>query len=127
MAPLTFDKPGLRGSSGDWRQQTFYDRVEQARAVITFLRRPSDIHPAHVGLFGVHQGAWICLLAAVTYADLPCIITVSGAGNASLEQDVPYVEHVMRITLSKGDELAPGYLDLLTQWLAQRFERVPRA
>ncbi len=35
MATLTFDKPGLGGSSGDWRQQTFYDRVEQARAVIT--------------------------------------------------------------------------------------------
>ncbi len=48
------------------------------------------------------------------------------AGNADVTINVfPGAGHL--ITLSKGDELAPGYLELLAQWLTQRFERAPRA
>ena len=88
------------------------------------MRRPSDIHPAHVGLFGVHQGAWICLLAAVTYADIPCIITVSGAGNASLEQDVHYVEHVMLPRAFQSSRSGRQSRTFRTYWLLRN--GVPR-
>ena len=85
IAALVFDKPGLRGSSGDWRHQTFYDRVEQSRAAIKFLRSRIDINPRHVGLYGISQGAWITLLAAATYPDIQFIIPVSGPAMMPVE------------------------------------------
>ncbi len=96
FAVLVCDKPGLGGSSGDWRHQTFYDRVDQARAAIAFLQQRADIHPQQIGLYGISQGAWISLLAAAITPDIPFIIPVSGPGITPLEQDLYYVEHVMR-------------------------------
>ena len=46
------------------------------------------------------------------------------AGNTDVTIEVsPDAGHL--ITFSQGDALAPGYLELLAQWLAQRVERVP--
>lgn len=96
IAVLLYDKPGSGNSTGDWRHQTFYDRVDQARAAMTFLQDRADIYPQQVGLYGVSQGAWICLLAAATYSDIPFIIPVSGPGITPVAQDIYYVGHVMR-------------------------------
>jgi pimeloyl-ACP methyl ester carboxylesterase len=96
IAALVFDKPGVGGSTGDWRHQTFYDRAEQARTVITFLQGRADIHPDQIGLYGISQGAWITLLAAATYRDIPFIIPVSGPAMKPVDQDLYYIEHVMR-------------------------------
>jgi uncharacterized protein len=118
MAALVFDKPGLGGSSGDWRHQTFYDRVEQARAAMTFLQSRTDINPHQVGLFGVSQGAWVNLLAAATYADIPFIIPVSGPGMKPVDQDLYYIEHMMR---------ADGYSEMQVQQAVQYVKDVLNA
>ena len=96
IAALTFDKPGLGGSTGDWRHQTFYDRVDQARAAMNFLQRRTDINAQQVGLYGISQGAWITLLAAATYPEIPFIIPVSGPAMRHVDQDIYYIEHMMR-------------------------------
>ena len=118
IAALVFDKPGLRGSSGDWRHQTFYDRVEQSRAAIKFLRSRIDINPRHVGLYGISQGAWITLLAAATYPDIQFIIPVSGPAMMPVDQDLYYIEHVMR---------ADGYLEQQIQRALQYVKDVLKA
>lgn len=96
VAALTFDKPGLGDSSGDWRHQTFYDRLEQVRTAMTFLQGRTDINARQIGLYGISQGAWITLLAAATYRDIPFIIPVSGPGMKPVDQDIYYIEHVLR-------------------------------
>lgn len=96
IAVLVYDKPGLGGSTGDWRHQTFYDRLEQARAIMTVLRQRADINSQQIGFYGISQGAWISILAAATFPDIPFIIPVSGPGITPLEQDVYYIAHVMR-------------------------------
>jgi pimeloyl-ACP methyl ester carboxylesterase len=106
IAALVFDKPGLGGSTGDWRHQTFYDRAEQARAAITFLQGREDINPQQIGLYGISQGAWITLLAAAKYPDIPFIIPVSGPAMRPVDQDLYFIEHVMR---------ADGYSEIQIQ------------
>jgi uncharacterized protein len=96
IAVLVFDKPGLGDSSGDWRHQTFYDRAEQARAAMTFLQSRADLNPRQIGLYGISQGAWITLLAAATYPDIPFIIPVSGPGMRPVDQDLYFIEHMLR-------------------------------
>lgn len=96
IATLVFDKPGLGGSTGDWRHQTFYDRVEQARAAVTYLQQRAEINPRQIGFYGISQGAWISLLAAATYPEIPFIIPISGPGMMPVDQDVYYIEHVLR-------------------------------
>ena len=110
IAALTFDKPGLGGSTGDWRHQTFYDRVDQAHAAMNVLQRRIDINAYQVGLYGISQGAWITLLAAATYPDIPFIIPVSGPAMGPVDQDVYYIEHMMR---------ADKYSDLKVQQAIQ--------
>ena len=179
IAALTFDKPGLGGSTGDWRHQTFYDRVDQAHAAMNVLQRRIDINAYQVGLYGISQGAWITLLAAATYpvhdepwyhyyaipdadmweyfrrnAQLPydpldwlkrvkCpLLAIFGASDLLLpvessvtlfqqclakagNRDVtikvfPTAGHLIRDPST--DELAPGFLALITDWLKQRIK-----
>jgi uncharacterized protein len=96
IAAFMFDKPGTGLSSGDWRHQTFYDRVEHSHTVLTFLQGRADIHPHQIGLYGISQGGWITLLAAATYPEIPFIIPVSAPGMKPVDQDVYYIEHLMR-------------------------------
>lgn len=118
IATLIFDKPGLGGSSGDWRYQTFYDRVDQARAAMTFLQSRTDINAHQIGLYGISQGAWITLLSAATYPDIPFIIPVSGPGMRPVDQDLYYIEHVMR---------ADGYSEMQVQRAIQYVKDVLNA
>ncbi|MDQ2692546.1 MAG: alpha/beta hydrolase [Chloroflexota bacterium] len=118
IAALVFDKPGLGGSSGDWRHQTFYDRAQQARAAIKFLQRRTDIHPKQIGLYGISQGAWITLLASATYKDIPFIIPVSGPAMRPVDQDLYYIEHMMR---------ADGYAETQIQQAVQYVKNVLNA
>jgi uncharacterized protein len=115
IAVLVFDKPGLGGSTGDWRHQTFYDRVEQARAAMLFLQGRADIDAHQVGLYGISQGAWITLLAAATDPAIPFIIPVSGPAMRPIDQDVYYVEHVMH---------ADGFSEVDIQQAVQYVQRV---
>lgn len=105
IAALVFDKPGLGGSTGDWRHQTFFDRAEQAHAAIAFLRYRTDINPQQIGLYGISQGAWITLLAAATDPDIPFIIPVSGPGMKPVDQDIYYIEHIMRADSFSGIQI----------------------
>ena len=118
IAVMLFDKPGSGSSTGDWRHQTFYDRLEQARAVITFLQQRADIKASQVGLYGLSQGAWITLLAAASYPDIPFIIPVSGPGMRPVDQDIYYIEHVMR---------ADGFSDIQIQKASQYVQEILNA
>lgn len=96
VAVLCFDKPGIGGSSGDWRRQSFQDRASEALAAVTFLRRHDAIDPGRVGLWGISQGGWVVPLAATLARDVAFIISVSGPGVSPAEQNVYDIEQNMR-------------------------------
>jgi len=96
IASLCWDKPGVGASTGDWTQQSFHDRAQEAIDAVTFLRRRPDIDRKHVGLWGISQGGWICPLAASLSPDVSFIILISAPVGTIEEQDLYRVEHEMR-------------------------------
>lgn len=57
LAVLSWDKPGIGGSTGDWRGRTLFDRATEALVVREWLRAQAGIDPARVGIWGHSQGA----------------------------------------------------------------------
>lgn len=96
IAVLCWDKPGVGESTGDWRQQSFRDRADEALAAAGFLHSHDDIKQHQVGLWGISQGGWIVPYAASLSSDIAFIIPVSAPGITPAEQDVYAVEHTMR-------------------------------
>lgn len=62
---LRHDKPGCGGSPGDWMAQTLHDRARETLDAVRTLRgRPATANQP-VGLYGVSQGGWVAMLAAM--------------------------------------------------------------
>jgi dienelactone hydrolase len=49
---LSWDKPGVGESSGDWRERTLFDRADEALAAIAWLREHPAVDAGRVGITG---------------------------------------------------------------------------
>jgi len=93
---LSYDKPGVGGSSGDWQDQDLQDRATEALAARAFLQTQPLVDPKWVGLWGISQGGWVVPLAASQDPDVPFIIMVSVPAVSPAEQDRYGIEHYTR-------------------------------
>lgn len=96
IAVYSFDKPGIGGSSGDWRQYALAGRTDQALAAIALLRGHNEIDPRRVGIWGQSQGGWLVQMLAARLPDLAFAIANSGAAIGVEAQDRYGCEHTMR-------------------------------
>jgi uncharacterized protein len=96
FACLTWDKPGVGQSTGDFNAQTFQDRAEEALAAVRFLRERPDIRSDQVGLWGHSQGGAVVPLAASQSDSVSFIIQVSGWQGPAWRQDLARVEAELR-------------------------------
>jgi uncharacterized protein len=132
VASLCWDKPGVGASSGDWTQQSFHDRAQEAIDAIKFLNGRPDIERKHVGLWGISQGGWICPLAASLSPDVAFLILVSAPAGTIEEQDLYRVEQAMRAdTMPEGDiENALGFarrrIELVRSGSYEQFDAAQR-
>lgn len=116
LAVLVYDKPGVGGSTGDWRTMTLRDRAEEAVSAVRFLRDRADIRSDAVGLWGGSQGGWVAPLATTLYEDIAFVISVSGPGLTPAEQNVFEVEMALRngghqsTVVRQGIEWAEGLM-----------------
>jgi pimeloyl-ACP methyl ester carboxylesterase len=95
IAVYSFDKPGIGGSSGDWRHYALFDRTDQAQAAVSMLKEQAALDPRRIGVWGHSQGAWIVQLFASRASDLAFAIANSGPGISPREQDIYGVEHTL--------------------------------
>ena len=112
IATYSFDKPGIGGSSGDWRQYALAGRTDQALAAIALLREQADIDPQRIGIWGQSQGGWLVQMIAARLPDLAFAIANSGAAIGVEPQDRYGCEHTMRAEGKSEDDIARalGYL-----------------
>ncbi len=80
IAVLSFDKPGIGASSGDWRKQSFHDRAADAVAAVAWLRRNPALSSVKIGVWGHSQGGGIAPLAAVHSNQIAFVVCNSGPG-----------------------------------------------
>ncbi|WP_435612825.1 alpha/beta hydrolase family protein [Streptomyces sp. bgisy159] len=80
-ASLSFSKPGIGGSQGDWLAQSMEDRAEETRAAVAWARGRPDIDGRRIGLWGASQAGWVLPKVAARDPRLQFVIAVSPAVN----------------------------------------------
>ncbi|MEU0678060.1 CocE/NonD family hydrolase [Streptomyces sp. NPDC006172] len=80
-ASLSFSKPGVGGSQGDWLKQSMDDRAEETLAAVAWARTRPDIDGRRIGLWGASQAGWVLPKAAARDGRLQFVIAVSPAVN----------------------------------------------
>jgi hypothetical protein len=95
-AALSYDKPGVGESTGDWTKQTFHDRAHEAIAALHFLQSRTGAGAQPTGLCGGSQAGWIMPLAAHLTDQVAFIISISGSAVTPGEQEGFRIEHQIR-------------------------------
>ena len=93
VASLSYDKPGVGGSEGDWTRQSFADRASEALAAHRFLASDVLTEGVPTGVLGMSQGAWIGPHAASASEDVAYVVALSGSSTGPREQDRFRIEH----------------------------------
>lgn len=58
-ASLSWSKPGIDGSSGNWLNQSMEDRATEALEVMNWARTLPEINSKKIGLWGSSQAGWV--------------------------------------------------------------------
>lgn len=93
---LSWDKPGVGDSTGDFNTQTFHDRANEALAAIRFLQQHDGVDARWVGAWGHSQGGFVAPMAATLSKEVAFLIVVAGWQGPAWQQDAVRVEHELR-------------------------------
>ncbi|MFT5394109.1 MAG: dipeptidyl aminopeptidase/acylaminoacyl peptidase [Gammaproteobacteria bacterium] len=66
-ASLSWDKPGVGGSSGNWLSQSMADRADEVGHAIDAIVRDARVDKQRVALFGASQAGWVLPLVAMQH------------------------------------------------------------
>ncbi|MGW5879090.1 alpha/beta hydrolase family protein [Nocardiopsis terrae] len=80
-ATVSWSKPGIGGSSGNWLDQDMDDRAAEVSAVIDWLLEQSRPQSGHIGLWGASQAGWVVPKVVAAREDVDFVVTVSPAVN----------------------------------------------
>jgi pimeloyl-ACP methyl ester carboxylesterase len=106
IAAASFDKRGVRESTGDWRDTDAQQQASDVTAQLACLRQTPGVDPARLGLFGHSQGAWVVLEVAAADPSVPFVVTNSGAGVTMAQQERFATEAHMSAAGAPGDVVA---------------------
>ncbi|MEV4852468.1 MULTISPECIES: alpha/beta hydrolase family protein [unclassified Microbacterium] len=59
FATLSWSKPGIAGSAGDWLEQSMEDRAAEVSAAIDWARTRAEIPTGTIVLWGASQAGWV--------------------------------------------------------------------
>ncbi|MFE9255255.1 alpha/beta hydrolase family protein [Streptomyces sp. NPDC006879] len=80
-ASLSWNKPGVDGSRGDWLDQTMDDRAAEAADAIAWARKRAEIDGHRIGLWGASQAGWVLPKIVARDPAVRFVIAVSPAVN----------------------------------------------
>lgn len=83
---LYFDKRGIGDSEGKWQRSNIYDRADDAKAAVDYLKTLNSVDPDRIGVFGHSQGGWVAQVVGSLYRnDVKVIASIAGpVSNAEL-------------------------------------------
>jgi dienelactone hydrolase len=77
-AVLYCNKRGLGNSSGNWRNNDFQGRADDAYAAVEYLKTRPDIDASRIGISGHSQGGWIAHIVASQHDDIAFVLSLAG-------------------------------------------------
>ncbi|MCE0535210.1 alpha/beta fold hydrolase [Kineosporia rhizophila] len=81
VASVSWSKPGVGGSEGDWLTQDQAERAREVTQVVGQLRQRSELNPDEVGLWGASQGGWVVPQVAADDPRISFVVLLSPAIN----------------------------------------------
>lgn len=80
-ATLSWSKPGVGGSTGDWLGQSMADRAAEAEWVLDWARQYADIPTPRIVLWGASQAGWVLPAIVAHRDDIAGVVAVGTAAN----------------------------------------------
>lgn len=80
-ATLSWSKPGVGHSEGNWLDQSMTDRAAEVSAVIDWALSQDSIPTKRVVLWGASQAGWVLPKVAVSRDDIAAVVAVNPAIN----------------------------------------------
>lgn len=96
MAVLSYDKRGVRESTGDWKRASLQDLAGDVLAGVQFLRKQKAVDAKRIGLIGFSQGGWIAPIAASRDRGIAFVILHAGSGLRVADNGLLFVEAELR-------------------------------
>jgi pimeloyl-ACP methyl ester carboxylesterase len=96
IASLSWDRPGVGQSSGDFDAQGLTERKDEVLSALRFLNGRSEIQRNRVGLAGLGQGGVIAPVMAADGATLAFVINVSGSPLVVGDQELYRIQNELR-------------------------------
>ncbi|MGO3834531.1 alpha/beta hydrolase family protein [Leucobacter sp. UCMA 4100] len=81
FATLSWSKPGIDGSEGDWLSQSMSDRAEEVSAVIDWAKAHNDVPSEMIVLWGASQAGWVLPKVVAERNDIDGVVAVGTAIN----------------------------------------------
>lgn len=99
IAVLRYDKRGVAGSTGDYKNATTRDFADDALAALEFLKAQPGVDAQHLGLIGHSEGGMIAPMVAVESRDVSFVVLMAGP---AVPGDVLLPQQVYRGDLAEG-------------------------
>lgn len=80
-AVFSWDKPGVGNSTGQWLNQTLYDRQLETLAAVKAIQETYGFHAKNTGLMGFSQAGWVIPAIAQNPSQVGFVIGVGFATN----------------------------------------------
>lgn len=81
FATLSWSKPGIGGSEGDWLTQSMDDRAAEVSAAIDWAKARYDIPTSRIVLWGASQAGWVLPKVTRDRDDIDGVVAVGTAIN----------------------------------------------
>lgn len=109
---VRYDKRGIGQSGGRAETATLVDYAEDARAVVTWLRKGrKDVDAKRLAVIGHSEGAWIAMQLAATDKDIAALVMVAGASGTGGALVLEQQQHLLDL-MKVGDEEKKSKADL---------------
>lgn len=80
-ATLSWSRPGVGASSGDWLAQSMEDRAAEAEQVLNWAQEYTDIPAQRIVLWGASQAGWVLPAIVAHREDIAGVVAVGTAVN----------------------------------------------
>ena len=102
---VRYDKRGIGQSGGRAETATLADYADDARAVVTYLRKSrKDADPKRIAVLGHSEGAWVALLLAAAERDVAAVVSVAGASGTGGALVLEQQQHLLEALKVAADE-----------------------
>lgn len=81
FATVSWSKPGVAGSAGNWEHQSMEDRADEVEAVLSWLATEGAAPSDHVVLWAASQGGWVFPRVAQKRPEVEGVVAVGTAIN----------------------------------------------